>query len=334
MSCDFPVKAFPVAGGGRYALHTCPPGHSGAFSWVNCGKCRGCQMDWTRQWSLRCVHETRVHESKYGDGSSWFATFTFDPEHLPADQCVSKRDLQLLWKRFRKAGFRVRYVGRGEYGERDGRPHYHAILWLSRPLLDVRHFKTNRRGEKLYSSATLSKLWPFGYVTVGAVTPSSAAYVVGYMSKTEADDWESYALLVPGTGELVRRTAPFLSMSRRPGIGRAYVERFGGELASGDYLVSEGKRCAVPPYYTRVLAGTPAVSAREAGFYSGKDRPARKARPAVAGVDPALAEKLKADRQAASHSPEARARRRPYTLRARAIIREARFSRGRRGGGL
>jgi len=63
---------------------------------------------------------------------------------------------------------KIRFFGCGEYGERGGRPHYHAILYG----VDG-------------SEASIRKSWSFGHVGVHQLTPAAIKYVAGYCSKKE-----------------------------------------------------------------------------------------------------------------------------------------------------
>ena len=84
---------------------------------VPCGKCRGCRIARCREWATRLLHENAYHEDAI------FITLTYDNDHLPADEAVSKNELQRFFKRLRKRlGDRlIRYYASGEYGETFGR---------------------------------------------------------------------------------------------------------------------------------------------------------------------------------------------------------------------
>lgn len=69
-----------------------------------------------------------MHESQSHDFSC-FVTLTYDDEHMPYGGDLHYRHFQLFLKKLRKRlGRPVRYFMCGEYGDRLGRPHYHAIL--------------------------------------------------------------------------------------------------------------------------------------------------------------------------------------------------------------
>ena len=63
-----------------------------------------------------------------------FLTLTYADEHLPPNGSLVVADLQKFIKRLRKHyakrnnGIKLRYYACGEYGDRYGRPHYHAII--------------------------------------------------------------------------------------------------------------------------------------------------------------------------------------------------------------
>lgn len=142
-----------------------------------CRKCFGCKKERARQWSIRCVHEASLHEK------SSFVTLTFNDAALKArgHKSVSRRDVQLFIKRLRKfySDVKIRVYYASEYGKKHFRPHYHILLF-GVDFEDKKLLKSTAAGSKLYTSAILEKLWPFGYSSVGAVTQQSAAYVAQY----------------------------------------------------------------------------------------------------------------------------------------------------------
>ena len=143
-----------------------------------CGQCVGCRLERSRQWAIRCVHEASMHKK------NCFITLTFDNQHLPKDGSLDVRDFQLFMKRVRKRfGTNIRFYHCGEYGEKLGRPHYHACLFNFDFEDKILWKEIN--GQKLYISQSLSELWPFGFSTIGEVTYQSAAYVARYIMKNQ-----------------------------------------------------------------------------------------------------------------------------------------------------
>lgn len=142
-------------------------------------------------------------------------------------------------KRLRKRAGQFRYFACGEYGETTGRPHYHLLLFG----LDL---EGERVGKDLYRSPLLSEVWPFGDHTFGRATPAAANYIAKYNLKRVGDG----AVFDITTGEL--KQAPFLRMSRRPGIGAGWLKRYREDLRAG-YMVVDGRRVAIPRSYLRRL---------------------------------------------------------------------------------
>lgn len=186
-----------------------------------------------------------------------FITLTFNTEELLKREnplSIDKRDFQLFMKRLRKKyGKGARYFYCGEYGEKNSRPHYHACLF-NFDFPDKRLFKMSN-GIPLYVSEELQKLWPFGFATIGEVTFESAAYVARYvMKKVTGDAAEEAYLRYDGeTGECTTVEPEFCYMSRRPGIGKTWFEKFKQDVYPNDYVVLRGKKCRPPKYYDKLL---------------------------------------------------------------------------------
>lgn len=213
-----------------------------------CGQCIGCRLERSRQWAIRCVHEASLYER------NCFITLTFAPEHLPVSGSLDKRDFQLFMKRLRKKfGAGVRYFHCGEYGEKNGRPHYHACLFnfdfSDRELWSV------RSGVRLDVSKELQALWPFGFSTVGDVTFESAAYVARYITKkiTGEAAVAAYERVDVGSGEIHQVLPEYCTMSRRPGIGRAWFDKYRSDVFPHDRVILRGQELRPPKYYDSVF---------------------------------------------------------------------------------
>lgn len=159
-----------------------------------------------------------------------FATLTLDDSHLVGS--LSTRSLSLFHKRLRKAGRRFRHLSSGEYGERNGRPHYHSIL-----------YGLSARSDE----GAIDRAWGNGGVKVLKAEPGSIAYTAGYTSK-KLDDarLEDVEYIDYSTGELLTWKAPFLQMSRRPGIGGS-ARQFANSWRN--FGVLNGRKIPVPRYY-------------------------------------------------------------------------------------
>lgn len=223
-------------------------GRGARFMRVPCGKCAGCLAEVRRRWSVRCFHESQMHVE------SSFITLTYDDDHLPEGGTLVLGDLQKFLKRLRrrleKVGVRVRYFACGEYGERGHRPHYHVLLFgYSFP--DRVELRGRSGSHKLYRSSVLDAAWSvrgvsLGFASVGNVTAESAAYVAGYVDK------KVLGALAPEHYGI--RTPEFAVMSRRPGIGAAWYEKFGDDTFKHDGVLVGGRLLQPPRYYDQLHA--------------------------------------------------------------------------------
>jgi len=179
-----------------------------------------------------------------------FVTLTYSDEFLPADGSLRKRDTQLFMKRLRKhcndhlGGHKLRFLLCGEYGDSTHRPHYHALLF-GMDFPDKKKHSTNKRGNPLYVSETLDKLWGLGHCYIGALTKESAGYTCRYaLKKVNGDRAEDH---------YKGREPEFIVMSRKPGIGAGWFDKFGEQVYRRDRVVVKGAERVPPPFYDRIL---------------------------------------------------------------------------------
>lgn len=261
MQCTSPLTAYQLEGGGVTFVRA----RGGDEILLPCGRCISCRIHHSQMWALRCSHEAKCHEQ------SAFVTLTYDDKHLPAGQTLVPDHFRLFMRRVRKRfrPVKVRFFGCGEYGDDDdmrhrlqyggnlGRPHYHILLFGVSFSDGV---QLSKKGNNvLYTSKLLSSLWPHGSSSFGAVTPESAGYVARYSLKKINGEMADAHYLAPrpfcdaDTGEFfTHRRSEFLRMSRRPGVGALWFQRFYKDYIDG-YCVVDGRRVPVPRYYKSKL---------------------------------------------------------------------------------
>jgi hypothetical protein len=256
MGCDYPIAAYrsrefnPETK--RYGLTFNPLKALNSTNSISvpCGKCTGCRLERSRQWAVRCMHEASLHDQ------NCFMTLTYSDEHLPVDYSVHQRDFQLFIKKLRKhcEPNKIRFFACGEYGDQSLRPHYHALIF-GHDFNDKSLYETTKRGDRLYLSKSLQQLWPFGLAPLGSLTYQSAAYTARYaMKKISGPPAEQHYLRVhPLHGFICRVRPEFLLMSRRPGLGQGWFEKFGAEVFTHDAVIIEGKEAQPPRYYFQQL---------------------------------------------------------------------------------
>ncbi len=250
MVCFHPISAFQVINppeGAKKIVFRVP---NRPFTHLDlpCGGCVGCRLERSRQWAVRCHHEASLHDNNA------FVTLTYNQENLPENGSVSVRELQLFMKRLRKKyGPGIRHYACGEYGDELGRPHYHLILFNFYPPDPVLYSRKNH--QLLYTSKSLDKIWGKGFTTTGSVTFQSAAYVSRYIMKKingEAAD-QHYETSHASTGEITQRTPEFTIMSKNPGIGKAWYDKYKKDVYDYDFVVINNKKVRAPRYYDRLF---------------------------------------------------------------------------------
>lgn len=155
---------------------------------VRCGFCRYCLVRRKQAW----VGRMRLELGDCG-GRGRFLTLTYadDPGVL------DKEDFDGFMKRYRYHYGECRYFAVGEYGERGGRGHWHAIIF-GHVCLNPLERRIDLKG------------WDKGFVYDGNAEVASIGYVAGYCLKKD-----NYTVMA----------------SRRPGIGLSAIRRFGKDYA-------------------------------------------------------------------------------------------------------
>lgn len=202
---------------------------------VPCGKCIGCRLEYARRWAIRCVHESKLWER------NCFVTLTYNEKEVPENGSLRPRDFVLFMKKLRfQYGPGIRFFQCGEYGEQLERPHHHALLF-NHAFPDMREL-SRRNGLKLYRSAELERLWPYGFCSIGEVTFESAGYVARYAVKkingSMADAHYS------------GRRKEYCTMSRRPGVGAGFLSRYRSDVyPAGTVTLRGGITMGTPRFY-------------------------------------------------------------------------------------
>lgn len=238
MACFKPLQAYQTASGSVVFQELSRHGDFVRSLSLACGQCVGCRLERSRQWAVRCVHESQLHERNA------FVTLTYAPASLPPGGSLLYRDFQLFMKRLRKHARRpVRFFCCGEYGPMLARPHFHACLF-GFDFDDKVFFKKGGLNSDIHTSETLARLWPSGFATVGAVCFESAAYAARYIVDKITGD------LAPAHyGGL---TPEFVHMSLKPGIGAGWYKRFKSDVFPHGMVVSRGFEAQSPKYYDRL----------------------------------------------------------------------------------
>jgi len=208
---------------------------------IPCGLCTSCRLQKSKEWAIRCMHESENHEK------NCFITLTYNEEQLPENDSLRKTDFTKFMKRLRAyyAPNKVRYFHCGEYGDLHGRPHYHALLF-GLDFDDKRPWTTHENS-KAWRSRDLEKLWTKGNSEIGELNFESAAYVARYAMKKYMNPDKRY---VEAYYEGLE--PEYSTMSRNPGIGKGWYKNHKQDLYNWDSVIVRGKEMKVPRYYDTI----------------------------------------------------------------------------------
>lgn len=217
MPCYYPSPSWLTPGGDVVFKRPI----KGKFMRLPCGGCLGCRTSYRREWAIRVKLEADAPRcncssllcDKLHYGNTW-GLLSYHNNCLP--HTLIKADLANFIKRLRAAMHprKLRHFCCGEYGEREGRPHYHHILF------GLRHDDPRTR-------ELVEQSWGMGYTSCLQLSDKAISYVAGYVAqKLNQYDITQYdtdpATGAPWAGpdrhNHIKYQAPFIQMSRRPGI--------------------------------------------------------------------------------------------------------------------
>lgn len=197
-----------------------------------CGKCTECISKRSLEWATRARHEISLHSE------NTFLTLTYNQENLPSIYLV-KIEFQKFIKRLRKHLKKpIRYMVSHEYGSKTFRPHHHAIIFGYNPN-QQKYLKDTAKGEKIFTSPEITKLWSHGFHSIGTANEKTAYYIASYSLKGK-----KHELTDPVTGEIVH-VSDCMDCSKRPAIGYNYFTE--------NYQQLVDSKSILPRYYLKKL---------------------------------------------------------------------------------
>lgn len=163
--------------------------------------------------------------------NSAFVTLTYADETLPLtstglatlESMHLRNWLKLL--RNKIAPLRIRFFAVGEYGDVSERPHYHAALFGHPTCVRGRTLRRPGHSRPEWEACCdvcrlVGYTWKKGDVDLGTLTPESAQYIAGYVTKK----------LVGNHPKLLGRHPEFGRQSNRPGIGADFMHEVASTL--------------------------------------------------------------------------------------------------------
>ena len=225
---------------------------------LKCGQCIGCRLDRSREWAIRCQHESEFHDSKC------FLTLTYANDPISLIHPHFQRFMKRLRRRLQP--LRLSYYMAGEYGKvyddygkpidgLIGRPHFHCILF-GYAFPDREPFKRSPSGVQIYNSELLDDLWKHGYAGIQDFNLAAAAYVARYVTKKITGDMAArhYEKVSPH-GEIIPIEPEYNRMSLNPAIGKRWIEQYSGDLYPKDFVTHNGEKFRPPKYYDKYFEG-------------------------------------------------------------------------------
>lgn len=205
---------------------------------LNCNKCINCLMSKKKDMATRIILEAKLYKNNY------FVTLTYNDENLPANKQLQKEEIPKFNKKLktylnrRKIKSDFRFYACGEYGETNGRPHYH-IIYFNLNLPDLKVFKMCN-GYYIYTSKFLEETWNKGQILIEDFNEATAAYVAGYVNKK----------ITATKPKIPNFQDTFTLSSRRPGIGYQYLKENKEKLLKTTKIqLKNGKKATIPRYF-------------------------------------------------------------------------------------
>lgn len=134
---------------------------------VACRICSLCQSNYRKDWVGRCIAE------KLTSTKTWVITLTYGGGNHDAAQTLRYEHVQLMLKKLRNHGYKVRYMVAGEYGSGGTeRAHWHIVLFFKGASPT---FKLNKR----YNHP----IWEHGFIFVEEPHHANFYYATKYTTK-------------------------------------------------------------------------------------------------------------------------------------------------------
>lgn len=202
------------------------PSWTSKASLVVCGKCIVCRENRIKDWYVRLYSELSYCDYSYT------VTLTYDEEHLPGDGNLCIEDIQKYFKRlrFNSKQLSYKFYYSGEYGEQEGRPHFHAIVFAYL-------YRCVNPNSKVEIKELLKNSWGLGNVYLDLVSKQSCRYVLDYLQK-DYYRWKGK-----------KKVEPFQRMSKSLGLN--YLVDNESRICDVGYISVGQVKHRVPRYYRK-----------------------------------------------------------------------------------
>lgn len=228
---------------------------------VPCGKCHYCKLIKSYDRAKQAWCDSRYFKYQY------FITITYDDDNLPMQKfcnsdgviervpVLNKAEIrhfkEILRDRARKRNYqKIEYMLSGEYGEQNGRPHYHMILLTDDPEIELTLYQAGRTrtGYNLYGSTALDEIWDHkGIIKLSRASTACMAYTARYTMKKAYKGNEKAERM-----KYLDYQQEFITST--PGIGYKYLSEHLNEILEKPTLqLPTTKGVSLPRYFINKL---------------------------------------------------------------------------------
>lgn len=198
---------------------------------ISCRECDQCMATYKNTWVARSMAERNSVAYTYA--------FTLTYADVEDEKTGEKRpplgarvyhyqDVSDFWKRLReravnkwKERIDFRYVVVGEKGTKNGRVHYHGVMFSSHPVIELGVMHGALRGGFAYKRRLDWDVWGHGYVEFQKATRKGIAYCLKYIMKGRMTDRRSVGFRREGKTEWLASSR--LWCSKTPAVGETWL---------------------------------------------------------------------------------------------------------------
>jgi hypothetical protein len=201
---------------------------------VSCRECDECVATYKNSWVSRCVAEKQTFPHAYAVTLTYADVVTIvDGQQVKQPPLGARvyryKDVSDFWKRLRyhankkwqKQGFALRYVVVGEKGTKEGRCHYHGVLFATHPIHELGELEGKKTKGFAYKRRLNWTLWGHGYVEFQRPDRAGMAYVLKYILKARMTAARSRGFAREGKTEWL--ASSYLWCSKKPAIGSIWL---------------------------------------------------------------------------------------------------------------
>lgn len=238
---------------------------------VPCGRCIGCVKKNASDWVCRLSAEMfKFQQGYFGRRPCSFITLTFDNDNLPGDYKVNMHP-EYISKFFKKIkDYRydnglppIKYYAVPEYGDKNGRLHFHAIVFGEDFLQGDKLVVHNRKGRTHYITDGLNRFWPYGRATtdpsIGENGLGAICYTANYLKNDKRITCRFVLKNVNGETDIYQEFDKKFHSKQKllrnsKNLGQEVYDQYKEQLArQGYFRLQNGRVCGCPRHWIKKM---------------------------------------------------------------------------------